>query len=178
MAGRVVLLCGRSFSGKSTIAGALSRALPGSTVISLDGINEGRGLHGGQGIPIEEWARTNEVARERAAAVLRGNGTAIIDDTSSPRFLRDGWRELCRDRDARLVLVFIDAAPETIVKRQTANRVVQNRSDVTDRVMHEHLDSFQTPAEDENALRFPAETLSPAQVVAAVAAALSGTRGG
>jgi hypothetical protein len=60
MGGYVVLLCGRSFSGKSTVARKLQAALDG-TVVSFDEINSERGLHGGQGIPIAEWARTNEM---------------------------------------------------------------------------------------------------------------------
>jgi len=41
--------------------------LPSSTIISLDEINEERVLHGGHGIPVEEWPRTNSIARDRAA---------------------------------------------------------------------------------------------------------------
>lgn len=175
MAGRLVLLCGRSFSGKSTIARALGSALPGCTIISLDEINEERGLHGGQGIAVEEWARTNSIARERAATVLSRGGVAIIDDTSSPRFLRDGWRGLGDRCGARLVLVFVDASPETILQRQTANRVSETRSDVIDSVMGEHLDAFEPPTDDESPLRIPAEHLRPADVVSAVEAALSRT---
>ena len=52
MSGRLVLPCGRSYSGKSTLARALADALPG-VVVGLDAINEERGLHGGQGIPVE-----------------------------------------------------------------------------------------------------------------------------
>jgi len=55
MTGRLVLLCGRSFSGKSTVAASLADSLPGQ-VMSLDQINEERGLHGGEGIPLSEWA--------------------------------------------------------------------------------------------------------------------------
>ncbi len=42
----IVLLCGRSFSGKSTVAEVLLRQLP-ATAVSLDAINAERGLHGG-----------------------------------------------------------------------------------------------------------------------------------
>ena len=97
----------------------------------------------------------------------------IIDDTSSPRFLRDGWRQLSARLGAPLALVFIDASPETIARRQSANRSSGERGDVIDDVMAEHLSNFEPPAEDERALRFAAENLSPAKVVAAVAAALS-----
>jgi predicted kinase len=172
MGGRVVLLCGRSFSGKSTVGRGLGAAL-GGTVVSLDAINQERGLDGGQGIPIAEWARTNEIARERVAAELSEGRTVIIDDTSSPRFLRDGWRRLSACLGAALVLVFIDASLDTIAQRLAANRFSTERGDVIDSVMTEHLNAFEPPAGDESALRFAAENLSIAKVVAAVAAALS-----
>jgi predicted kinase len=171
MGGRVVLLCGMSFSGKSTVARGLGAAL-GGTVVSLDVINEERGLDGGQGIPIAEWARTNEIARERVAAELSAGHTVIIDDTSSPRFLRDGWRQLSARLGAPLALVFIDASRDTIAQRLAANRSCAGRGDVIDSVMAEHLQSFEPPDNDEGALRFAAEDLCLAKVVAAVAAAL------
>lgn len=111
MTGRLVLLCGRSFSGKSTVASSLAGCLLGS-VVSLDAINEERGLYGGEGIPLSEWARTHELATERALARLHDDETVIIDDTSSPRFLREGWRTLCSSAGAPMVLVFVDT-PQT-----------------------------------------------------------------
>jgi predicted kinase len=172
MGGRVVLLCGRSFSGKSIVARGLGAVL-GGTVVSLDAINKERGLDGGQGIPVAGWARTNEIARERVAAELDGGRTVIIDDTSSPRFLRDGWRRLSACLGAPLVLVFIDASRDTIARRLAANRFSTERGDVTDSVMAGHLNAFEPPAEDEGALRFAAENLPIERVVEAVIAALS-----
>lgn len=167
MPGRLVLLCGRSFSGKSTVARALGAGLPG-VVVSLDEINTERGLDGGQGIPIEEWGRTNVIARERVTDELSRDNTVIVDDTGSPRFLRDGWRELSAGQGAQLVLVFIDAATETLVQRQAANRTSGARHNVVDAVMSEHLDSFESPTDNEDPLRFTTESLSTAGVVEAV----------
>lgn len=70
VSGRLLLLCGRSFSGKTTLARVLADALP-AVVVSLDAINDERGLHGGDGIPVEEWARHprhRSRARGRSAA--------------------------------------------------------------------------------------------------------------
>jgi predicted kinase len=163
MGGRLILMCGRSFSGKSTVAQAIAPAFDG-TVVSLDLINSERGLNGGRGIPVAEWARTNDVARDRVAAALRTGRTVIVDDTSSPRFLRDGWRAL----GAPVVLVFIDADIATILRRQAANRSVGQRDDVTDEVMTAHLKCFEPPEPDENALRFDADDLSMDAVIGAI----------
>jgi len=60
-------MCGLSFAGKSTFARLLAEEL-GAQVISLDLINAERGLYGGQGIPLEEWAATDRIAHERVEA--------------------------------------------------------------------------------------------------------------
>ncbi len=152
MTGQLVLLCGRSFSGKSTVASFLADSLPGS-VVSLDAINEERGLHGGQGIPLSEWARTNELARQRVAAQLYEGATVIVDDTSSPRFLRDEWRSTCASAGAPMVLVFVDTSDEVIGQRLLANRVASNRRDVTDEVMATHAAGFEPPEDAERTVR-------------------------
>jgi predicted kinase len=130
----------------------------------------------GRAFPIAEWARTNEIARDHVTAELAKDRTVIIDDTSSPRFLRDGWRRLSADLGAHLVLVFIDASRETITRRQAANRSNGERDDVIDGVMAEHLDAFEPPAEDEDALCLAAENLSLPEVLAAVKDAQSSAR--
>lgn len=152
MTGRMVLLCGRSFSGKSYVASFLAKSLPGA-VVSLDAINEERGLHGGQGIPISEWARTNELARERVLTRLTADETVIVDDTSSPRFLRDGWRTKSKAMGAPMVLVFIDTPDEVIRQRLLENRANGHRGDVTDEVMAAHQETFEPPGEDEQPIR-------------------------
>ena len=152
MTGRLVLICGRSFSSKSTVAASLADSLPGQ-VVSLDQIDEERGLHGGEGITLSEWARTNGLAWDRVIARLRDDQTVIVDDTSSPRFLRDGWRALCSSVGAPLVLVYVDTSMDVIRQRVMDNRVTRQRGDVTDEVMAAHQESFEPPEEDEHALR-------------------------
>lgn len=152
MSGRVVLLCGRSFSGKSSLAARLSDVLPG-VIVSLDAINAERGLWGGDGIPVEEWAHTNEVGHERVRTIIATGGTVIIDDTSSPRFLRDGWREIASAGGARLVLVYVDTPVPVIMQRLASNRRDPTRGDLSDDVLIEHLSSFEPPTPDEQPLR-------------------------
>ncbi len=133
------------------IAAELASALPGTT-ISLDAINAERGLYGGEGIPLFEWAKTVDLGRQRAKAFLSRRETVIVDDTSSPRFLRDDWRELCVAADAPLALVFVDTPEEIIRRRLADNRTAGRRRDVTDQVMAVHLDTFEPPDDDEQAV--------------------------
>jgi hypothetical protein len=54
---------------------SLADALPGR-VVTLDEINEERGLYGGKGNPLSGWARTNELARPRVIARPRDDHRA------------------------------------------------------------------------------------------------------
>ncbi|TDX03140.1 ATP-binding protein [Kribbella sp. VKM Ac-2566] len=152
MADRLVLLCGTSFSGKSTVARVLAERLP-ARVVSLDEINERRGLWGGDGIPVEEWMRTHEVARVEVRELLGSGTSVVVDDTSSPRFLRDGWRALAAAEDVGFTLVYVDVDHATVRTRRAENRLDPRRQDVTDAVLEQHLAEFEPPGDDEDAVR-------------------------
>ncbi|UFS59930.1 AAA family ATPase [Subtercola endophyticus] len=147
----LILMCGRSFSGKTTVAQMLGAALS-AEIVSLDSINEERGLFGGQGLPIEEWIRTNEEAARRVTTILTGRGRVVVDDTSSPRFLRDNWRTLAATTASKFVLVYLNT-PENVARdRLLQNRRESHRNDVLDEVMADHLDGFEPPDADEECL--------------------------
>ena len=148
----LVLMCGTSFSGKSTFARALAAEIQ-ATTISLDEINERRGLWGGDGIALEEWQRTHEIATVEVRSQLSAGRTVVIDDTSSPRFLRDGWRSVAAQAGVGFALIYLDVDQATIRRRQADNRISQRRRDVADAVLEEHLASFEPPEPDEAAVR-------------------------
>lgn len=143
----MALMCGLSFAGKSTLASRLTEALPAS-LISLDLINEERGLHGGQGIPLEEWAQTNRIAHERGRELLEAGHHVVVDDTGSPRFIRDGWREVADQSGAPFVIVWVQIGPELQRARVQANRQSHGRSDVTDAVLRDHRAGFEPPIKE------------------------------
>ncbi|MFF0345366.1 AAA family ATPase [Kribbella sp. NPDC004875] len=151
----LIVLCGTSFSGKSTVARALAPLVPAS-IVSLDEINERRGLWGGDGIPLEEWLRTHQFASDEVRALLAGGTSVIVDDTSSPRFLRDGWRVLAQQAGARFTLVYVDVDHATVRRRRAANQADPQRRDVSDAILNQHLADFEAPAPDEYAVRIGA----------------------
>jgi predicted kinase len=126
-------------------------------LVSLDAINEERGLRGGDGIPVSEWVRTNDEASARTAAFLRTGRSVVVDNTSSPRFLRDRWCNLADAERTQFVFVFVNATDELIRTRLAANRQVSDRHDVTDQVMEAHLNGFEPPAADEAPIVVDAE---------------------
>ncbi|MGC4939406.1 AAA family ATPase [Kribbella sp. DT2] len=168
MSPRLVVLCGTSYSGKSSFAAALAEHL-GAQVVSLDEINERRGLWGGDGIPLEEWQATHTIAttevRDRLTAPptpdrdavssppVLAAPTVILDDTSSPRFLRDGWRALAAELGAEFHLIHLDVDHATIHQRRTANQANPDRRHVSDAVLAHHLADFEPPEPDEHPIR-------------------------
>jgi predicted kinase len=143
----LALICGLSFAGKSTFAALLAEELDGH-VISLDIINTERGLDGGQGIPQAEWATTDRIAHERVEALLRHDQQVVVDDTGSPRFIRDQWRATAKTSGVPFAIVWIQVTRELQRKRVAANRSHQERLDVTDAVLDEHMASFESPTSE------------------------------
>ena len=154
----LVALCGVTFSGKSSLARDLARLLP-AVIVSLDFINEERGLDGGQGIAVAEWAETNRLAGERVRDLLRSGSDVIVDDTTSMRFLRDGWRALAAEQGADAALVWVTIDPETQSERMLLNRWTESRPDVPEEVLQAHLAGFEFPEPDEHAIIVDGATL-------------------
>lgn len=144
----LTLMCGLSFAGKSNFAGLLAEEL-GGHIISLDLINAERGLDSGQGIPLEEWATSDRIAHERVETLLRQSEHVAVDDTGSPRFIRDQWRATANAVGVPFAIVWIQIDPELQRERVAANRSHQQRHDVTDTVLAEHAAGFEFPT-DEN----------------------------
>ena len=168
----LVLMCGLSFSGKSTLAGHLGHELA-ATVLSLDSINEERGLHSGQAIPVHEWVETNRLAEERCRAELHAHRNVIIDDTGSPRFIRDQWRTVAGQTQAAFALVWLQIDPELQRERLLENRLAGRRHDVTDEVLLDHLAYFEPPT-DEGAITINAREVNDPHHVEAVVRAIRG----
>jgi predicted kinase len=156
MSALLVLLCGRPFSGKSTVASRL-QALAGCTVVSLDDINERRGLRSGSGLPIDEWERTHRLAIVEVQAALREGRCVVVDDTSSLRLLRDRWRAAAAEANARFRLAFVAADAQEREARRESARLSESRPHVDDGVLDSHLASFEDPFPDEHATTIHSE---------------------
>ncbi|MGZ5476102.1 MAG: AAA family ATPase [Thermoanaerobaculia bacterium] len=149
----VTLLCGLAFAGKSALAAAMARRL-GVAVVSLDEINAARGLHGGTGIPVEEWAATHQRALRELESALREGRDVVVDDTNCFRFLRDNYRAVAGRFGAASVVVYIDAPLDVALQRLRSNEQTQSRPAVTESVMRELAEKFEHPSIDEATLVF------------------------
>lgn len=149
------LLCGLAFSGKSTLAAALRRRL-GCALVGLDELNARRGLHGGQGIPGEEWARTHREALGEVEAALQAGRSVIVDDTNCFRFLRDGYRRIAERHGVPAVVLYLEAPLALVRARMRANEIEPSRAPVTEAVLLDLVEKFEPPAADETVIVFPA----------------------
>lgn len=146
------VMCGLSFSGKSTAARRIAAEL-GAGLISLDAINGERGLRGGDGLSVDEWERTSGVAMERLAAGLKVGRSFVVDDTFSHRFLRDRCRAVAEEGGSRFVVLYMDTPAEIIAARRADNDRRPHRHSVRDEVFAAHERTFQHPDADEGAIR-------------------------
>ena len=117
------------------------------------------------GIPVDEWIKTHTIAHGEVGEALRAGLTVVVDDTSSPKFLRDRWRSLASDMKAEFALLYAQASTEVIERRLRANRTENIRHDVLDDVMREHLAAFEPPELDEAALQVTSGTDSPQDIL-------------
>jgi len=149
------LMCGLAFAGKSTLAAAISRRIR-ADVISLDELNAARGLYGGSGISVEEWARTHRDALVLVENALRTGRDAIVDDTNCLRFLRDNYRAVARSCGAETIVIYVDAPASGAIDRLRSNERTGARAAVTRAVMHDLIEKFEVPQADEPTLVVPA----------------------
>ncbi|HEX5044282.1 MAG TPA: ATP-binding protein [Candidatus Polarisedimenticolaceae bacterium] len=147
----LILLCGRPFSGKSSLAARLA-ADRGAAGISFDAINLERGLHGGDGLAVAEWASTLEIAKACTSAALKGRDLVVVDDTLCFRWMRDAFRELARAAGARVVLLYLDPPEPVLQQRMAENARTGRRRGIAPSVLAEHLSSFEAPEPEEAAV--------------------------
>jgi predicted kinase len=148
---RLFAMCGLAFSGKTTLARAISR-LAGAEYVGLDDINAERGLRGGDGIPGEEWERTSAIAVERAGALLAAGRDVVLDDTLCFRWLRDRYAALAERHAAQLVLLYVATPLSMIYSAMAENDADLRRDPIRPEVFEMHVRSFEPPAADERPL--------------------------
>lgn len=147
----VYAMCGLAFSGKSSAARKITAELD-IALVSLDAINEERGLDGGAGLPVERWEGTSHIAMGRLRSLLEGGRTVVIDNTFSHRFLRDRCRGVAARADARFVLLYMATPLVVIDRRRAANGAHPTRPRIDEDVFAAHRDGFQRPTPDEAAV--------------------------
>ncbi|MEW6369057.1 MAG: ATP-binding protein [Acidobacteriota bacterium] len=164
----IYLLCGLAFAGKSTLARAIA-SRTGAVLVSLDAINERRGLHGGLGVPDAVWAEAHQTALRKAEDVVARGAPVVVDDTNCFRFLRDDYRALASGFGVKCLVVYVDAPLSLALSRLRENEATLVRPRVTEAVLLELARRFEAPDADEPHLSFTPGTNEAAWVAANLA---------
>ena len=150
---KLFAMCGLAFSGKTTLARAISEVLD-AEYIGLDDINDARGLRGGEGISAEEWEKTSLIAVERLAALLDAGRDVVLDDTLCFRWLRERYAGVADRYGARFVLIYVSTPLPEIYDAMARNAAVQQRDPIRGEVFEAHANSFEHPTADERPLPY------------------------
>lgn len=150
----LIVICGLSFSGKSTLARAIAERL-GFHVIDVDEV--GAALYGAPA-DADDWDfdRVYDEADLEIERLLAGGIDVVDASRNFTRAERARARRLADRANARLLTIFVDTPEGVAGRRRNDNRSSGARRDIADGQFEEIVRVFQPPAEDESALVFSA----------------------
>jgi predicted kinase len=172
----LIAMCGLPFSGKSVLAGALSRELR-FRVLSYDAElypAHSRRAPAGSSVAAE-YDFVQAIARQEIAAVLASGESLIYDDLLLTRDDRRKLAAVTQANLADLVLVYLDTPPSVIEERRTANSRTRARTSVPDGNIRTDISLLEPPQEAERAIYVSPGYVLP-EVLAAVGARLKRSR--
>jgi predicted kinase len=170
----LIAMCGLPFSGKSVLAGALSRELR-IRLLSYDAeiypahsraAPAGASLAAGSGF-------VQGIARREIAAILAAGESLIYDDLLLERDDRRKLAAVAEAHWAGFVLVYLDTPLPVIGERRAANSRTRARASVPDGKIRTDASLFEPPEEAERAIYVSPGYVLP-EVLARVSARLSG----
>lgn len=147
------LMCGAPFSGKSTLARAITQRTDALS-ISLDAIMVERGFDLTHTIPIEEWEKTHHIALTRIEQSAAQGKNVVLDDTSYLRFLRDRFRHHAESLGYHVYVVYVDTPLPVLEARRAHVRQHGGRTPLDDAPFYNVVDHMEIPTADENVIVF------------------------
>jgi predicted kinase len=151
----LVIVCGLSFAGKTTLADALCRRF-GCSQVDVDVTKSA--LCGGEvtdeEVGPEQWDLIYSQTDREIEGHL-GHGRTVVDASRNfRRAERDHARQIASTMQARSVLIYVDT-PEPIARqRWNVNKANPTRRNVSDRGFREIISAMEPPGPDEAALLF------------------------
>jgi predicted kinase len=151
----LIVICGLSFSGKSTLAKAITARLGyeeidvdtvGATLYGLD-INDER-------LKELDWDRVYEEADKIIERRLKSGATVVDASRNFTKKERDSAHQLAKRSDAHFITIFVDTPEEVTRNRRLVNKRSRARRDITDEQFDEIVHVMQPPTEDEHPLVF------------------------
>lgn len=154
---RVYILCGLSFSGKTTLALALLQRFD-LLRVSIDEINNSRGVGLDNAlIAPEDWDITFREAYRQLGEYLCSGRSVVYDAGNFQRAEREEARAVATQNGADSLLIYAATSPAVARQRWLRNRLNRERHDVRDDYFELGLTLLEPPTADENALLYDSE---------------------
>jgi len=151
----LIVICGLSFSGKSTLAKAITAKL-GYDEIDVDTV--GATLYGldldDERLKDLDWDKVYAEADKIIEGRLKSGATVVDASRNFTKKERESAREVAKRSGARLVTIFVDTPEEVARHRRSVNKGSSARRDITDEQFEEIVQVMQPPTEDERPLVF------------------------
>jgi predicted kinase len=168
-------MCGLPFSGKSVLAGALSRELR-IRLLSYDyEIYPAHSRRAPAGSSVAaEYDFVQDIARREIAAILASGQSLIYDDLLLKRDDRRKLASVAKARWAPFVLVYLDTPLSVIEERRAANSRARARISIPEAKMRLDASLLEPPEEAEQAIYVSPGYVLP-EILAGVSARLKGS---
>jgi predicted kinase len=169
----LIAMCGLPFSGKSVLAGALSRELRFRLLsydVELYPVHSRRAPANSS--LAAEYDFVQGIARREIAEILTGGESLIYDDLLLEREDRRKLAAVAEAHWAGFVLVYLDTPLAVIEERRAANSRTRARTSVPDAKLRTDMSMLEPPGEAERAIR-----VSPGYVLPEVLAQVSARLG-
>jgi predicted kinase len=152
---QLIIICGLSFSGKSTLARAIVQRF-GFAEVDVDETKFnlfGRSIQDANLNPAD-WARLY-TETDREIARLLANGKTVVDGSRNfSKAERDGAKQLAEKCSVALLTVYVDTPEALARQRLLDNRITPSRRDVSDSDFEDVIRAMQVPSADESPLVF------------------------
>ena len=170
----LIAMCGLSFSGKSVLAGALSRELH-IRLLSYDSeiypVYSRLAPAGSSAFAEHDFVQ--DIARREIGAILASGESLIYDDLLLERDDRRKLAVVAKAHWADLVLVYLDTPLSVIDERRAANSRTRTRTSVPEAMMRLGISLLEPPEDAERAIYVGPDYVLP-EILAKVSARLTG----
>ena len=167
-------MCGLPFSGKSVLAGALSRELRFRLLsydVELYPVHSRRAPANSS--LAAEYDFVQDIVREQIGAILAAGESLIYDDLLLERDDRRKLAAVAKAHWADLVLVYLDTPLPVIEQRRAANSGTRRRASIPEADMRLDVSLLEPPQDAERAIYVSPDDVLP-EILARVNARLTG----
>lgn len=156
--GKLFILCGLSFSGKTSLAQKIAECLS-VTIISFDEIYEELRRKTGDDLSPqpEVWDQVKRIALLSLSENLQEGRNVVWDSTNSLRKHREELIEIGDYFGAQSIVVHVNTTLDEIRRRRQRNKFMNERSDRGSEEFEQRLRIWEDPLEGEHAIRIMSE---------------------